>query len=222
MKRVNYKENNKCFDCGRLICDVSNRCKSCSNKDRKGKYKIGKANKPQGFAYLKLKNPSKLKIICNNNKLKSKETIEKISGKNNSFYGKHHSKEARDKMKIKWNLNKEKRLKRLFQYLLKRPTSLEKKLNALLQKSFPNEWKYVGNGTFLIGYKNPDFVNINGKKICIEVYHDYFKIRDFGSCKNYEQVRGKHFAKYGWKTIFINGNELNDEGEIINKIKNEK
>jgi hypothetical protein len=33
-------------------------------------------------------------------------------------------------------------------------------------------FKYTGNGSFIIGFKNPDFVNINGKKICLELRHD--------------------------------------------------
>lgn len=98
-----------------------------------------------------------------------------------------------------------------------RPTSFEKIIINLINKhNLP--YKYVGDGSFLIGYKNPDFINCNGEKTCIEVYYNYFKIRDFGSCKNYEKQRSEHFAKYGWKTIFVNEDELKDENIILNKI----
>lgn len=51
----------------------------------------------------------------------------------------------------------------------KRPTSLEIKMDAILQEHYPREWKYVGDGQVLIGWKNPDFINVNGRKAVIEV-----------------------------------------------------
>ena len=60
----------------------------------------------------------------------------------------------------------------------KRPTETEKFMIDLIKK-YDLSYKYVGNGSFLIGYKNPDFVNINGQKICIEVFYPYFKIRNY-------------------------------------------
>jgi len=87
-----------------------------------------------------------------------------------------------------------------------RPTSFEQKIsNLCINNNLP--FIYTGNGSFLIGYKNPDFVNIQNK-IVIEVYYDYFKIQGFGSCEEYEKQRSEHFAKYGWKTIFIRTNEI--------------
>lgn len=104
--------------------------------------------------------------------------------------------------------------------LIKRPTSYEKKISELcIDNNLP--FIYNGNGTFLIGYKNPDFIN-EKDKVAIEVYNDYFKIRDFGSCEEYEKQRGDYFAKRGWRTIFIRNNEINPENwkEIcLNKIK---
>ncbi|MEK6880749.1 MAG: hypothetical protein AABY22_14115, partial [Nanoarchaeota archaeon] len=88
-----------------------------------------------------------------------------------------------------------------------KPSSFEKKLQEIINKnSLP--YKYTGDGSFLIGYKNPDFINVNGKKIAIEVYSTHFKIRSFGSEENYQKQRTKIFAKYGWKCIFINERNL--------------
>lgn len=128
----------------------------------------------------------------------------------------------KDSAKRNWRnpKHKEKMIKKILQSLSKRPLKTEKKLNQILQKCFPNEWKYVGDGSFLIGYKNPDFINVNGKKICIELYHAYFKIKAFGSCERYEEQRNNHFAKYGWNTLFIQGFELDNEEALIDKIKN--
>jgi len=139
-------------------------------------------------------------------KISGKITIMNM-GKLNPFYGKHHSKDSKKKIseikKLFW-LNEDKAFSR-------KPSSFEIKLKQILNKLQPKEWKYTGDGSFLIGYKNPDFINVNGKKTCIEVYHDYFKIVGFGSCKNYEKQRREHFAKYGWDTIFVDEKHLNEE-----------
>ena len=130
------------------------------------------------------------------------------------FYGKERAIEIKNK--IFSAKNRESMLKGL----LKRPTSYEQKISDLCIKSnIP--FIYTGNGTFLIGHKNPDFIN-EKKKIAIEVYHNYFKIRDFGSCENYEKQRSEYFAKYGWDVIFIRTEEIEDKNwkEVcLNKIK---
>jgi very-short-patch-repair endonuclease len=100
-------------------------------------------------------------------------------------------------------------IEKVLKALYKIPTSFEKKISDLcIENNFP--FIYSGNGTFLIGHKSPDFVN-ERNRIAIEVYHDYFKIRDFGSCENYERQRSNYFNKYGWKTIFIRTKEINDK-----------
>jgi very-short-patch-repair endonuclease len=115
---------------------------------------------------------------------------------------------------------RDKIIKSILKGLLKRPTSYEKKISELcIENNLP--FIYTGDGTFLIGYKNPDFVN-KKEKIAIEVYYSYFKIRDFGSCENYEKQRKEYFDKYGWKVIFIRKEDIVDNNwkEIcLNKIK---
>ena len=106
------------------------------------------------------------------------------------------------------------------QALYNRPTKYEKKISELcIENSLP--FIYTGDGTFLIGHKNPDFVN-KKQKIAIEVYYSYYKIRDYGSCEEYEKRRSEYFAKYGYKTIFIKDNEINSKSwkEVcLNKIQ---
>jgi len=121
----------------------------------------------------------------------------------------------------KWE-NKEYRenqIRAIIKSLLKRPTSYEKKISELcISNNLP--FIYTGNGTFLIGYKNPDFIN-KKEKIAIEVYHNYFKIREFGSCEEYEKQRTKYFARYGWSVLFIRTEEIEDkdwENISLNKI----
>jgi hypothetical protein len=133
-----------------------------------------------------------------------------------------HTEEWKQKARDRWkNPEFAKRLiENCVKALEKRPTSYEKKISDLcIEKNLP--FIYTGNGTFLIGNKNPDFVN-KEKKIAIEVYHNYWKIRDYGSCENYEKVRSMYFYKYGYKTIFIRTEEMEDKNWkdiCLNKIK---
>ena len=98
-------------------------------------------------------------------------------------------------------LNSEENVKKALKGLFKRPTSFEKKIIDLCKKyNFP--YKYVGDGELIICYRNPDFVNVNGQKKLIEPY--------YSGCHpvNYEESRGGLFAKYGWKTLFLNEKDL--------------
>ena len=59
-------------------------------------------------------------------------------------------------------------------------------------------------------------------KLIIEVFYSWFKIRNFGSVKEYMESQKEHYAKYGYKVIFINEKEiLNRDWEKIclNKIE---
>jgi hypothetical protein len=144
--------------------------------------------------------------------------------------GIHHS--TKTKAKIKMALIKlwqnpwyrKKVTENSLKCLLKRPTSLERKIIELMEKhNLP--FKYCGNGSFLIGFKNPDFYEINGRNICIEVanrfHHD----------SNWAKNRVKDFAKYGWKCLIIWWDEIfvdkygkqlqsNWEENVLDKIKN--
>lgn len=106
-------------------------------------------------------------------------------------------------------------IKNTLKGLITRPTSLEKQFQAIIDKySLP--YRYVGDGSFLVGYKNPDFINIQydslGQKICIEVANRYHHPNP------YKENRIKHFAKWGWKCIVFLGDELNEE-EIVKQLR---
>jgi len=94
----------------------------------------------------------------------------------------------------------------------KYPTKSEKYLNILLRQRFLNEWKYVGDGEFILGGKCPDFMNCNGKKLLIELFEE--------SCHKGQtgQNRIDHFARYGFKTLIIRENELRHSDLIVGKI----
>jgi len=93
---------------------------------------------------------------------------------------------------------RERRIQNTLKGLLKRPTSLEQRFIKFFT-DYRLPFKYVGDGSFLIGYKNPDFVNTNGRKIVIEVSNSFFH-RDK---PDWATRRKAHFKKYGWDCIIL-------------------
>lgn len=97
-----------------------------------------------------------------------------------------------------------------------KPNKPEKRLNNLLQKILPKEYKYVGDWKFVIGRYNPDFVNCNGQKKIIELYGDYW--HNLPSYKKRDKRRLVTYKKYGYKTLIIWQRELKDLGKVMKKI----
>ena len=97
-------------------------------------------------------------------------------------------------------------------------SSFEKKIEFFIQKNnLP--YKYVGDGSFRIGRKCPDFVNVNGEKTAIEVFASWMKIRRYGSVDNYINSRTNEFEKFGWKIFFFNEKEYKDEKLFLERLK---
>jgi transposase-like protein len=94
----------------------------------------------------------------------------------------------------------------------KRPTSAESKLLSILESVDAGSWQYVGDGSFTVGYKNPDFLNINGKKAVIELFGDYWH-RGENECD-----RIQHYARYGFKCLVTWEHELEDKENLSNKL----
>lgn len=131
-------------------------------------------------------------------------------GKDNPFFGKHPSLEAQKKRSLAV-----KKLWRNLKYrqtqvaaMLKashiKPTRPEIQLNILLDKTFPGEYRYVGNGEVVIAGKNPDFININGKKKIIEMFGNYWHRGEN------PQRRIGVFKPYGFGTLVVWEKELRD------------
>jgi hypothetical protein len=95
----------------------------------------------------------------------------------------------------------------------RKPNKAEKKLDRILQKILPKEYKYVGDFTTFIGGKNPDFINIGGKMKLIELAGDYWHD------KSYPKKRIKCFKRYGFDTLVIWESELRDLNNLIIRIK---
>ncbi|KKN15899.1 hypothetical protein LCGC14_0981220 [marine sediment metagenome] len=74
-------------------------------------------------------------------------------------------------------------------------------------------FKYVGDGSFIIERKNPDFVNINGKKQVIEFFGEYWHQGEE------PQDRIDLFAKYGFSTLVIWERELKEPEKVLTRLK---
>lgn len=96
----------------------------------------------------------------------------------------------------------------------RKPSKPEKSLILFLNTNFPNEWRYVGDYKFWIEGKNPDFININGRKAIIEYngYYRHNKVKD--------EVKTKHYAQYGFKTLNLYPIDLKNEKTLIQTISN--
>lgn len=162
----------------------------------------------------------------------SQKTVEKIREARNKQIdprtGKKHSEETKrvisNKVKELWenpqyrehmskahqNYSKE-TLRRIL--TCRRPNKQELILNCILKTNFPKEWKYVGDGRIIIEGKNPDFINVNGKKAIIELFGERWHEPEE------EQTRKEVFSKYGYKTLIIWQKELKNQVVLVEKIK---
>lgn len=89
-------------------------------------------------------------------------------------------------------------------------TKPEKKLQIILDKHFPDEFKYNGNleqGVMLAGLV-PDFINVNGKKQVIEVFGDYWHNLPNMPFYSTEYGRKHIFSKLGYDCMVLWEHEL--------------
>jgi len=102
-----------------------------------------------------------------------------------------------------------------------RPNKPEIFLIELLQKLFPNQWKYTGDLQEWIGGKNPDFIAVDQKKI-IELFGDYWHGEERTGILNdqHEQERIDVFTKKGYQTLIIWEHELEDVDLLVGRITN--
>ena len=118
--------------------------------------------------------------------------------------------------------------RKLLESINKSPNNFEKECIELF-KNNNLALKFVGDfndKNFFIAGKVPDFVATNGKKVIVEVFSDYFKIKQYGSTENYKKGRSELFSKYGWKTLFFNFEEIKTDPQgcieiIKEELKNE-
>jgi len=85
-------------------------------------------------------------------------------------------------------------------------------LFAALCKDYRLPFKYVGNGALWIEGVNPDFVDINGKKVAVDIFGDYWHTPLFRKkalpARYTEEGRRRVLARYGWRLVVIWESEL--------------
>jgi len=208
---------------------------------RKGKKQIG------GVKYHSKETKRKMSTSQTGRK-HLEETKKKISkahrGYKNPMYGKHLSKSTKKKMSAKtkgvpkpesfcikiskaqkklWQnpTHKRKQIKAMCDGIKRAvPTKPERKLRKGLNILFPNQYKFTGDGSFIIGFKKPDFVNVTQNKI-IEMFGDYWHSKNVteNTKAQEENQRIRHFAKYGYKTLIVWERELKNIPKLKRKLK---
>ena len=204
---VSYMGNyDFCPQCGVTKRKNAKACRNCKRFTREHKERIGQAHLGKLKPPLSEEHKKKISDFMKQRKL-SAEHKRKIGL---AHKGKHVSQETRALIgkysQERWDNGqwREKQIKKIMSGWWNRPTSLEKQMIEIIERySLP--YKYVGDGSFLIGFKNPDFININSKKICVEVANIYHHD------DNYETKRKKHFKNYGWECVVFRGDELREE-----------
>ena len=95
-------------------------------------------------------------------------------------------------------------LKKLAKFRCIRPTNPEKKFMKFCKDNNIN-FKYVGDGSFYIGYYNPDFID-EENKIVVEVFGDYW--HNLPKVKELDNLKIKEYRDRGWISVIIWEHEL--------------
>jgi len=142
-------------------------------------------------------------------------------GENNPMFGttRVFSKETKKKMResrLRWIEKNPEKFNTIIQKALhariKRPNKSEQEVLDFLNREFPNEWKYVGDGSLMFGRFNPDFINID-KNILLEFY-GYTHINE----GDRRDRRLETFLKHGYRTIEIWYFEMKDKVVLRDRI----
>lgn len=241
------REDREIRVCILLECEVSFECRvsdgqkycttQCSSVDRRGiprtqevKDKIGVANTKDNreirvcvdedcFVSFEVR-PFEGKKYCSSKCVhKNIATVERNKKIGDALRGRPKSKEH--KLALKKVRSTPEYIAKQLKSRFVRPTKPEKEIDKLLQELFPNEWKYVGDGEFILARKCPDFVNVNGQKKIIEMFGDYWHGEGKTGVPNeqHAQERIDCFTPYGYQTLIIWEYELLNITEVINKIQ---
>lgn len=89
------------------------------------------------------------------------------------------------------------------------PNLSEKELLKLVK---PFGFKYVGDRTFFVGKKCPDFVN-RKRKLVVELFGEYWHSR------NEVPRRKRHFQKHGFRCLVVWQRELKNHARVVARLK---
>ena len=161
----------------------------------------------------------------------TEETRRKMRENHADFTGRKYSEETKRKMRKPkheghaeavseglrrmWaNMPEKEKSKRIKKSLICcSPNNQEAVLGQLLERLYPKEWKFVGNGQVVIMGKCPDFININGQKKIIELFGNYWHRGQ--NPKDREEI----FKPFGYSTLVIWEKELRNKEELSHKLQ---
>ena len=148
----------------------------------------------------------------------TKEAIEKNRlrhlGKNNPNYGNPRSLETRQKIKVT-NLetySKPETWKNWLKGTSRRPTTPEKLVIKLIDNN-TLPFRYVGDGRENIGNMCPDFIHTEREKKVLEVFGDYWHEGEEA------QKRVRAFNQHGYECLIIWEHDLVNEEETLRKVE---
>lgn len=100
----------------------------------------------------------------------------------------------------------------------RRPTWDEVWLDIYLQKHFPGQWAYNGDGRekVVIGGRVPDFVRSDGRKLVIEMFGSYHHGPTFTD--ETEEDKIIHYRGYGFGCLVLWDDEVR-ENVVVEKVK---
>ena len=109
------------------------------------------------------------------------------------------------------------KMKKMWEAIGQRPTRPELEMINIIEL-FSLPLKYVGDFSFYIGTKNPDFIDTLGLNKVVEVFGDYWHSE---GRQEGEKERIKQLAKYGWECLVIWEHELKQlsNEEIVEEIR---
>jgi G:T-mismatch repair DNA endonuclease (very short patch repair protein) len=160
--------------------------------------------------------------IPKSEEMKRKASLAKMGDKNPMRDPVHAKKMAASKrgkpnpkLREFWRLHHDEQIMRMMVGEHKKPNKLERRLIELINRNgLP--FRYVGNWEFMVAGKCPDFVSIDGKKLLIELFGNYWH-----TVKAREMVeeRVDRFRKHSFETLVLWEKEMNDEQLIVDKIQ---
>lgn len=182
------------------------------NSEWKNKLSLAKLGKPSPRKGKHLSEASKKKLHdANIGKKLSEETKLKIGL---AAKGRKTSEDTKIKISnaVKGHWKNEKITEKRRKAFLIHPNKPETIVLNLLNKLFPNKWKFTGDLSLMINGKNPDFAHVKQKKL-IELFGDYWHKGQ--NPKDRENI----FKPFGYRTLIIWENELKNLNKVSSKIK---
>lgn len=130
----------------------------------------------------------------------------------------------RERIKALWQTSeyREKVVSNVIHSIHERPTNPEKELIGIIEQ-YNLPFKYVGDGSLIIGSLNPDFIHSNGKKKVIEVFgrvfHDpeesFFEV----SWKRQYWGRMSYYSQLGYDCLILWDDELKNTERVVGRIE---